>query len=84
MIIAVVMTWRILYFVVLTTVTSAQLCYGAAMGSEAVVQRPPSAGSVRLRSVEHEPVAPTRRGSLTIRPDQTSTRGKLHILSRVL
>ncbi|KAM8757974.1 uncharacterized protein AB9X84_010600 [Acanthopagrus schlegelii] len=78
------MTWRILYFVVLATVTSAQLCYGAAMDSEAVVQRPPSAGSVRLRSVEHEPVAPTRRGSLTVRPDQTSTRVRHNLMNAKL
>ncbi|XP_073325063.1 uncharacterized protein [Pagrus major] len=78
------MTLIMLYIVVLATVTSAQLCYGAAVDSEAVGQRPPPAGSVHLRSAEHEPVAPTRRGSLTFRSNQTSTHVQHNLMNAKL
>lgn len=76
-----------LYFVVTATVTSLRFCNGNAVDSEAVVQRPSSPGSVQLRSVKHESVAPTRRGSLAFKFDdpsgQKSPHGKLQITSHL-
>lgn len=74
-----------MYLVVTATVTSLLFCNGNAVDSEAVVQRPSSPGSVQLRSVKHESVAPTRRGSLTFKFDdlrgQKSPHGKLDHLA---
>lgn len=86
-VIAMRLTKQMLYFAVAVTVTSLQFCNGKALNSEAVVQNPSAPGSVQLRSVKHESLAPTRRGSLTFKFNEQSApkspRGKLRIISHL-
>lgn len=86
-VIAMRLTKQMLYFVVAVTVTSLHFCNGKALNSEAVVENPSAPGSVQLRSVKHDSVAPARRGSLTFKFNEQSApkspRGKLQIISHL-